>query len=185
MQFDVAKLWTGIRAGEEGALAQLQVLVDEVCSKVLSRHRWADSERGNLAEQVMSSTWEYASGHAGPPNNVRGFLKWRARSVLKTVVREWERQSRHEQLDSGVEVPGLGKLETDSPVMKELLEALEECQARLDEPYASVWEARYSKGLGVAESVKLLATPARTIAVQLHRAKTKLRACLEAKGVLS
>ena len=65
----------------------------------------------------------------------------------------------------------------------ELGQALEACLEGLPDDQREAFELRHGEGFRYAEIAQLLEVPEGTVMSRLHRAREKMRACLEGKGV--
>jgi RNA polymerase sigma factor (sigma-70 family) len=65
---------------------------------------------------------------------------------------------------------------------RELGDAIRHCLDQLPAPLREVFVLREMNGLGMAEAGKILGRTVTHIGVQLHRARARLRACLESRG---
>jgi RNA polymerase sigma-70 factor (ECF subfamily) len=104
--------------------------------------------------------------------------------------REFAREDAHDPIDDVFEsqFDGTGGW-TTPPVdlerqiaSSEIAEAIGGCVDRLPAALREVFVLREMQGLDTAEACKILGRTVTHVGVQLHRARTRLRLCLESKG---
>jgi len=175
-------LWCSLRDGVPEAYRELERLVRATCSPVFRREGASRALVEALLQDVLVSVWTFSKGRAEAPANLGAFLYWRARGVWSRHFLAWRRS------DPGPIEEVLVSRATGEPLdalaLDELARALEECSRSLGEPYLEVWRARHDEGLDPGETASRLGLARSQVAVLLHRARKRIAACLERKGVL-
>jgi RNA polymerase sigma-70 factor, ECF subfamily len=148
---------------------------------------WADAE--DLVQDVFAtfmSTLDRFEGRSRISTWVFGILHHKAQERRREFVRDDARDPIDEVFES--QFDGAGGW-TAPPVdlerqlaSSEIAEAISGCVERLPAALREVFVLREMQGLDTGEVCKILGRTGTHVGVQLHRARTRLRQCLESKG---
>lgn len=180
----VASAWKALPSNDPAVVEQLGDAVREVCRPVFLRAPVAREAVDELLAETVLSVWRFAKERGEPPASFRGFLKWRARSVLSSYVRDRRRLGHIEDLERVPEPASASQGPWAEATLGELRAALAACRKALNPSWRRSWRLRYDENLSVREIAARTGDHSSTVAVKLYRAKEAMWACLRRKKVL-
>ncbi len=188
-EISVDPLWARASRGDVVGREELAVAVLDLARPVLRVFGAPTSDLDDLAQATVLSVFRYMESRSdAPPRHLGAFVKWRARGVLSDH-RKAHRARPLEYTADPLEPPP--SYPAESPLSRLLarrtLEDLAECRRELARSttsgkYAEVVAHRYDSHLDNHEIAELQGANVRTVAVQVHRALSKLKDCLRRKG---
>jgi RNA polymerase sigma factor (sigma-70 family) len=176
------ELWMRARDGDEAARARLGELTRDIAQSELRRRGVARAELEDLTQEVVRSTFAFLARQPEHPKDLRAFLKFRAWGVLSD---HRKRKRTHVPIADTETVPDVASEQLGpegDARLRQMLAALSDCTARLNEEQRIVVELRYSTRLETEDIAARLTVHRNTINVRIFRALEKLRECMGRKG---
>jgi RNA polymerase sigma-70 factor (ECF subfamily) len=176
------ELWARARDGDAEARERLAELTRELADSELRRRGVARAELEDLTQEVLRSTFAYLARQAEDPKDLRAFLKFRAWGVLSD---HRKRKRTHVPIADTESVPDVASEEIGpegGARLRQMLAALSDCTARLNQEQRIVVELRYATRLETEDIAARLTVHRNTVNVRVFRALEKLRECMGRKG---
>jgi RNA polymerase sigma-70 factor (ECF subfamily) len=175
--------------GEEPALQELIRAIRPHVERQLVRYPVSEEDRQDLLQTTLMQVVRRLGSFRGESS----FSTWLFRVTANEALMLMRSQRRHRaRLVEGMDLEDLGTLRPDGPAddghdagatRNERESFLRHALAELPPDYRAVVVAHYHEDLGLQEIAQKLQVSESAVRSRLHRARSRLRALLEASGV--
>lgn len=166
-----------------GELALFEVLMRRHDERLARVARAILGDDGDV-DDVLQDAWLAAYRHLAGFEGRARFSTWLTRIARNVAFDRRRRRARVLCCDPAAEAGPLALAHADDPeqarAARELAERLERAIDALPAPYREAYVLRQVQGLDTREAAACLALPPATLKTRLHRARTLLRAALDA-----
>ena len=133
------------------------------------------------AEDVVQDAWVRAYAHLRQFSGRSSLATWLTRIAIHEALARRRRRGRQQPLgDHAATLPSRTRSPEDEIGARQVATVLEAAIDALPMPYRTAFVLRDVQGLGTAETAACLDVPEATVKTRLHRARTLLRARLDA-----
>jgi RNA polymerase sigma factor (sigma-70 family) len=176
-------LWIAAREGDASARGELAEIAAEVVRGFLRSRGVRGEELDDPVQDAQTSLLERVLTDPEPPENLRGFLKYRGYWAFGKYVRARRKERERDDEEKLHRVAGEAADPGEGLQRTDLQHAIALCRGRLNAALGETCRLRYDQDLPSAVIAERLGITTNAVRLRIFHANEQLQECLERQGV--